>query len=266
MRKTWLRVPTQLFNFFAPSLAEGTQALRQADANPMAAMPMQNVSPEAALLIAEVLGCRLPTSSEWQFALSKQPIGPNALPNLRDAAWDTQLKHVNALQKDGTIQAQYPDAGMFPYEGKFAAKGDAISWNAKWHQQFSLNVPVGFNDGYVYLRPVGDGAAFSDLIGNVSEIVFDAPAKLAKVEPTVEKVREVLEGNQDQLFVVGGSCMSPPEIGFGKQPCGMHHGYADTGFRLAFEAANRLIVDRLKDLMSEQQYVAVGAATAAPAN
>jgi len=28
---------------------------------------------------------------------------------------------------------------------------------------------------------------------------------------------------------------------------------------VAFEAANRLIVDRLKELMSEQQYVAVGA-------
>jgi hypothetical protein len=46
----------------------------------------------------------------------------------------------------------------------------------------------------------------------------------------------------------------------------MHSGYADTGFRVAFEAANRLIVDRLKDLMSEPQYVAVAGPTGAPAN
>jgi hypothetical protein len=39
----------------------------------------------------------------------------------------------------------------------------------------------------------------------------------------------------------------------------MHGGFADVGFRVAFEAANRLIVDRLKELMSEQQYAAVGA-------
>jgi hypothetical protein len=97
-------------------------------------------------------------------------------------------------------------------------------------------------------------------------MVFDVPAKLAKVEPTVTKLRERLEASQDQLFVVGGSCMSPPEVGFAKQPCGMHGGYADTGFRVAFEAANRLIVDRLKDLMSEQQYVAVTGSTGAPAN
>ncbi len=33
--------------------------LAQADANPVDSMPMQNVPPEAALLIAELMGCRL---------------------------------------------------------------------------------------------------------------------------------------------------------------------------------------------------------------
>ena len=79
------------------------------------------------------------------------------------------------------------------------------------------------------------------------------------MELTAAKIQEVLAANQDQLFVIGGSCMSPPEVGFAKQPCGMHSGFADVGFRVAFEAANRLIVDRLKELMSDQQYVAVGA-------
>jgi hypothetical protein len=226
-------------------------------------MPMQYVSPEAALLIAELLGCRLPTSYEWEFALSRQPIGPQApLPNLRDTSWAAQLKHIDTARGDGNIYAQYPDAGMFPYEGKYGKNNEAIAWNALWQQQFKLNVPVGFNDGFIYLRKVVDGSAFSDLIGNVSEMVFDAPAKLLKVEPTVTKLREVLDANQDQLFVLGGSCMSPPEVGFAKQTCGMHNGFADVGFRVAFEAANRLIVDRLKDLMNEQEYVAL----AAPAN
>ena len=194
-------------------------------------------------------------------------MGPNdPKPNLRDAAWANQLKHISVVREAENNQAQYPDVGMFPYEGKYGTNKDASAWTGQWQQKFNLNVPVGFNDGYVYLRPVGDGTAFSDLIGNVAEMVFDAPAKLAKVEPTVPKLREVLEANQDQLFVVGGSCISPPEVGFAKQPCGMHGGFADTGFRVAFEAANRLIVDRLKDLMNEQEYIALAAPTTAPAN
>jgi len=208
------------------------------------------------------MGCRLPMSFEWQFALTRQRIGPDALPNLRDAVWADQLAHINTTRDAGNIQAQFPDAAMFPYEGKYGSKDAAIAWNAQWQQQYKLNVPAGFRDGYLYLRPVGNGAEFSDLIGNVSEMVFDAPSKLLKVDPTVSKLQEALTASQDQLFVVGGSCISPPEVGFARQPCGMHSGYADTGFRVAFEAANRLIVDRLKDLMNEQDYVAL----AAPAN
>src|SRR5256885_15871680 len=89
---------------------------------------------------------------------------------------------------------------------------------------------------------LGNGNAFSDLIGNVSEMVFDVPAKLPKLElrvprgdlsdaqmqqwtatlqQTVQKRKNALETSQDQLFVVGGSCISPPEVGFAKQPCGM---------------------------------------------
>jgi len=260
VRKNWMRVQTQLFQLvqdFAPSLANGWQGLRQQDADPNDQMPMQNVPPEAALMIAQSLGCRLPTSGEWEVAVGKQIMNAEMLPNLRDAAWAAQMKYITELQEGGTIQAQWPDAGMFPYEGKFGAKKAAIPWTAAWHDQQKLNVPVGFNDKFVFLRPVGNGAGLSDLIGNVSEMVFDAPAKLAKVETTVPKLREVLEASQDQLFVVGGSCISQPEVGFAKQPCGMHGGFSDTGFRIAFEAANRLIVDRLKELMSEQQYVAV---------
>jgi formylglycine-generating enzyme required for sulfatase activity len=269
LRSNWMRSHAHIFDDFRPSLMKEkdpkkdyADKLRQDDANPTETMPMQNVSPEGALQIAESLGCRLPTSFEWEFALSRQQIGPQALPNLRDASWDAQLKHIMGAWDAGNIQAQYPDAGMFPYEGKYGPNKTAIAWTAVWQQQYHLNVPAGFDDGFVYLRPVGNGAAFSDLVGNVAEMVFDAPAKLLKVEPTVPKLREVLESSQDQLFVVGGSCISPPEVGFAKQPCGMHSGYADTGFRVAFEAANRLIVDRLKDLMNEQDYVAL----AAPAN
>ncbi len=189
--------------------------------------------------------------------MKRPAIGPQPLPNLRDASWDAQLKHITGVVDDGNLFAQFPDNGMFPYQGKYGRGKDAVAWSAQWQQQFNLNLPGGYNDGYVYLRPVGDGSTLSDLIGNVSEMVFDAPAKLLKVEPTVPKLREVLEANQDQLFVVGGSCMSPPEVGFAKQSTGMHNGSADVGFRVAFEAANRLIVDRLKDLMNEQDYVAL---------
>jgi hypothetical protein len=267
VRANWMKIHTQIFDDFPSALLrekDGNKPYRdkflQPQANPNEAMPMQNVSPEAALLIAELLGCRLPMSFEWQFALSRQAIGLDALPNLRDASWDAQLNYLNAVRGNGNITAQLPDVAMFPYEGNYGKGKDAIAWNAQWQGQVKLNVPQGFNDGFIYLRPVGDGTVFSDLIGNVSEMVFDAPAKLMKVEPSVTKLKEVLEASQDQLFVVGGSCISPPEVGFAKQPCGMHGGYADVGFRVAFEAANRLIVDRLKDLMSEQQYVAVSPA------
>jgi len=43
-------------------------------------------------------------------------------------------------------------------------------------------------------------------------------------------------------------------------------GAADMGFRLAFVAAPAAIVDRLRDLMKKQEYVALAGPATAPAN
>ncbi len=260
----WLRSHTQLFPDYPDGLGENGQRLPAADRNPMETMPMQYVPPEAALYVARMLGCRLPTYGEWRFAAST--FRPSIPPNLRDATWAKQLKHVLAL-RDANLTPQYPDSGMFKSPVvPFAKEAKAIAWNGELLRKAGM-VGVQDDDGYLWLRPVQSGPEFSDLVGNVAEIVFDDPAKLETLQDnTFDGVSRFLGENEGKLSVVGGSAISAPEFELGPHPLAVKTSYADVGFRLAFAAGHRSIVDRLKDLMEKQDYVAVGGATTAPAN
>jgi hypothetical protein len=128
-------------------------------------------------------------------------------------------------------------------------------------------VGVQEDDGYLWLRPVQAGPEFSDLVGNVAEMVFDDPAKLdALQDNTFDGLSRFLGENESKLFVVGGSAISAPELELGPHPLAVKTSYADVGFRLAFAAGHRSIVERLKDLMEKQEYVALAAPATAPAN
>jgi hypothetical protein len=232
-------------------------------------MPMQFLPPQAALYMAAVLGCRLPTYEEWRFAAKNQKPAAGMLPNLRDASWEMQRVHVKGVRNAGNNQAKFPDSGMFQCGVDFKKEDEAIAWTADLLKDAQLpGLPSPYNDGYLWMRPVQPGAAFSDLIGNVAEIVFDDPALFEKLpDKSIENLTGLVNNNNNKVLVVGGSCISAPEFKiFERQTLMINNGSADLGFRLAFGAGKRSIVDQLKEVMGEQKYLALADSAKAPAN
>jgi hypothetical protein len=165
--------------------------------------------------------------------------------------------------------AQYADSGMFKTRAEVPTDDKATLWSAASLAAAGLGaIPANFDDGSLWMRPVGTGKTFSDLYGNVAELVFDDPEKFQKhQDKSFQGIKGFLDQSAAQLFVVGGSFMSAPELGVDRQQLvNLENGYADLGFRLAFVAAPAAIVDRLKDAMKKQQYVVAAGPATAPAN
>jgi hypothetical protein len=195
--------------------------------------PMQYVSAPAAIGLARLLGCRLPTPGEWDGALAVE-LGGSTLeaylqerrPNLRDETWSFQKQHVDALiqsRRLGAINSIPPNAGGF------------------WREQ-----PDAFREGYDdgALWPLaaaqGGGRVFQHLIGNVAELVFDLPEVLEALPAapiSAAELQATLAGD-GVLGVIGGSAQSPPQVDPVQRqefPLGAT-GFSDVGFRLAFSA------------------------------
>ncbi len=216
--------------------------------------PIQYVSPDAALFVARLLGCRLPTAAEWRAAAARVKGQPA---NLRDATWKRQQQHVVALHADRR-HLDWPDAGIFlPVDVRVRSEGEAA-------------LVSGGDDGHLWFAPVGEGSGLRDVVGNVAEFVFEAPAAvetaLAPQKLSADAVRAVIDQHGKQLAVIGGSALSPPELWDGRQrPFGqaypvaldmMRDGLSDVGFRLAFSVPIEATVAKLKRLVRQQGYLA----------
>ena len=127
------------------------------------------------------------------------------------------------------------------------------------------------------VSPPGQGkGGFHDLVGNVAEYVFDAPGanavtKDAKV--SVDSVNALIGAESKDLFVIGGSSLSPPEVpdpanpgkfivnAFNvKQPVPLDFaqtstGFSDVGFRLAYTAPVDSIADVLASAFKAPPYL-----------
>ncbi len=185
--------------------------------NPTRDHPMHMVSVVAAERFVELLGCRLPTDSEWRAALDAERAAGGGRGNLRDAAWRRQHEWVRQLDAQNAfdeVQAPYPDNGIFaPPRPQVPVGPDAVA-------------AVGEDDGSVWFERVGRsgrGERFLHLVGNVAEFVI-AP------------------GLRRGYGVIGGSALSPSELDLA-MPYDLspvpHWGaipYADVGFRMAFSA------------------------------
>jgi hypothetical protein len=202
-------------------------------------LPMQQVSPEAAVLVARLLGCRLPTVEEW--AAARVSPAADASSNLRDSAWkavrDPYATQIDSWNRDprnesNKIEAQFPSSGIFLPTGK------AASFNP------AADVDSTGTDAIVFFRPApGTSRRIVDLIGNVAEYVtIDAPAldRLPK-DCTIDDAFGVYPAaNYTTLRVIGGSALSPPSGPFAydaTQPQAVdsaaRSGFSDVGFRLA---------------------------------
>lgn len=236
---------------------------------PLPEHPMQYVTPEAALYLARLIGCRLPTADEWREAYDYSKRKAASSPDecawvmmgwkLRDSLWDEERDQAIA-----TAASRWLDDGIFgSFPIPFGTHAEAASWmTAPWSQRLQkekaatvaqisaanrqkdgrLNALVANNT--VLFRPCSYNfnECFHDLVGNVAEFVLD-PGSAIRAETELppespEKVAAFFQSPQTKLYVIGGSALSPPEFGF-DQPLPVTHeqtlnGFSDVGFRLVF--------------------------------
>ncbi len=205
--------------------------------------PMQRVSPQAALLSARQVGCRLPTSAEWKAATAASP---EKSPNLRDATWRRQLTFVAGLPADKP--APWPDADIFWPKDVERLEGR------------SARAPGDADDGMLLFHRVGEGsdAAVRHLAGNVAEYVFDQPEPAMNVT-NARQCNELFQ-KHDHLRIIGGSAMSAPSVAI-DQPQSLvrlqyaNLGFSDVGFRLAFTAPRVPLATQFNRLLSKRSYL-----------
>lgn len=184
-------------------------------------MPMQHISPDAAVYAAQLLRCRLPTREEWAVAWGRlrPEFEPNAA-NLRDATWARQRDHVSTADARGR---RLPAATT----GMFVRSIDGEPSEEVWDS----------NDGVLWLSAIGGAAAkpVTSLAGNVSEFVIDLPEEADVSSP--QAIRTTLNAAAAELRIAGCSAVGPkgdPGDAVAVILSEAREGFADVGFRLAF--------------------------------
>lgn len=234
----WIPVPEALVGLaFYPAELEPVPA-------PVADSPMNWVSPDAAVLAARLMGSRVPTIAEWKSAVEQAGPLPELVEqaNLRDKFWKLQFDFVSEGKR---IEMPWPHAGAF------WPKGLRPEWslpaNRRGYVDANDNAAVERTDGVLWFAPgSSESDAFQHLVGNVAELVVDAPAeRLSAVPPRAAEVRAAVESLGAEWRVIGGSALSGLTLR-GDRPFELaepyefqslrdaRNAYSDLGFRLAF--------------------------------
>ena len=237
---------------------------------PTANHPMTYVTPAAALLAAQQVGCRFPTVQEWTDA---QAISNNSTTNnLRDISWDQQFQYLKTLrqrlqdQGDTIIMEDFiwPDADIFIPADKVDTRETFINENA----QPAINE----NDGNLWFTPVDTARkdGFHNLVGNVNEFVLQSAATLSNTASitTLSDSGNLLQANPDNVRIIGGSALSPPaniipidqpqRIRLLRNNYADRGAFADVGFRLAFTLSGDYdppLKNRFTQVLEEHPYM-----------
>lgn len=203
--------------------------------------PMQYVSPSAALHVARLAGCRLPTVDE---AAAIRSIEPVEQPNRRDQSWGAANEFLwrRAAGRDIT---KWLDGGIFVPSGERPARRDKA-------------IPaVQTDDGFIFFRAVitaVDGRYVRDAIGNVAEFVFVNTASQSQLPTDPAPLRESIN-RSDFIRIVGASALSPsevdPAIPYAVPGNTADAGFSDVGFRMAFGIQGEMAVDSSGELIEE---------------
>ncbi len=240
-------------------------------ARPSTASPMQSVSPQAALLAARLIGCRLPTPAEWAAAYSAAA-GPDRDRNpwamkgwkLRDTAWQEALA-LGKPQLDNGIflpaALTSVDRGVWSAEALAKLGGESAAQLVGRHDPRESHLSERYSPLFREQTDYPRDSGLYDLVGNVAEFVIDAKdSDSAAVGLTAHDVAAFTAGHADRLYVVGGSALSPPTLDvrtpYHASPERAQRGYSDVGFRLAFTAPGFNAADRVRSSVRDVPYLA----------
>jgi hypothetical protein len=238
--------------------------------SPTVHLPVQAVTPEMAMYVARLVGCRLPTSDEWRGALTEV-----TQPNSDPAQWGFAMRNWKLRDSDFTAAMNraansrppqyWPNESIFRDPAKPAPA--ALSADSRIWSSMSLatlagqiapvpNVNLVDGDqslpmaaGHLGFREVDDGAhytgVFHDLIGNAAELVLDIqPGDSERLDVSdatraADRIRSwFTPERQACVAVIGGSALSSPDLdprtAYKLPPEAPVRSFADVGFRLAF--------------------------------
>ncbi len=218
--------------------------------SPTPDLPMQQITPQAAMYLARDLGCRLPTSAEWQSALAaaSNPTTTNdPMKGFATVGWKLRDADFMTLVGRASVNQRFPDDGIFlgTDPSQIPTAASATTWPpAAVHKLGGWTVADLRSDPQAQrqmarldesssdfradlvdapqmgFRPVGTTHhVFHDLIGNVGEIVIDVPTSDMELLSWGRKIseKETTEwfsraDRLKQAGVIGGSFLSPPEL------------------------------------------------------
>ncbi len=209
-------VPSESFPAYPDGLVDPSDpvAIGPSQGRPSGKHPVTYVTFKAAGVIAEALGCRLPTVEEFRAALGMVPYPPESgVWNLRDGStFPKQWAHYQRAFQNEVRNHYKPGDGC--YDKRARASDDASVWA---YRPIAGRPP----ETRLWFDPTGplerqQGVRFRHLIGNVAEFVSSGGKPAA----------------------MGCSALSHPSVRPDRvvEKLRSVQGYADTGFRLAIDA------------------------------
>ncbi len=250
---------------FPASISAAAGKLRaSAGGNPTRDDPVQYLPPRAAVYLAALLGCRLPTPREWQAAYrqSRATTTGALLPGRALASYVAYLR-----REDSTRDARLPTPRFWDIFGSSAPALGA------YRNDYGTG-----GTNRIFFRPTGNGGtsrSFANLVGNVAEYVFHdtgAYSKELKIwlkNPkalTVKSVQSLLTARaMKRFYVIGGSALTPLGKISPDTPITINwatrrakRGFSDVGIRLAYRRRVLTPQQLLARLIRRNHYAGAG--------
>ena len=262
----WFTNTNQIYNaprYPADLLAKaGGHLSKKAGGPPNVNDPVQYLPPGAAVYVAALLGCRLPTVGEWQYVFQfngRKNLATAHLAGRTLAAYVAYLKRVNSSRDARLPTPRYWD--IYNY---------AVPALAPFLHQYSHN-----SNPVLWFEPVNSGAvknSFAHLAGNVAVYVFDGtPAYRQALKGWIKKPQTlnsaaitalITPAALRKMYVIGGSALAPLGTVSPAAPEAINwhlrrtaRGFADVGIRLAYDPRVLTPQERLALLMRSNWYL-----------